>query len=114
MIGVDVSRNARVEVLLDQLARIVDDEGQSTRGSTYLDERTRALAILGAAVCSDSSTRTFTSLVASAQRAGATDQEILGVLFAVAPAAGESRLVSVAPRISKALGYDVHQAFEAG
>jgi len=110
-----VPPSARVKDLLDQLTKSVADPSSDTaRGAEHLDDRTRSLVVIGAAVCSDSPTRTFMSLVATAQRAGATDQEILGVLFAVAPSAGESRLVSVAPRISKALGYDVYRAFESG
>jgi alkylhydroperoxidase/carboxymuconolactone decarboxylase family protein YurZ len=79
-----------------------------------LDERTRALVLIAAAVCADSPTHTFTSLVTAARKAGVSDEEILGVLLSVAPSAGESRVVAVTPRISKALGYDVLQAMEYG
>ena len=88
-------------------------EGQPNPESS-LDEHTSALVIVGAALCSDSPTKTLRSLVESARRSGATDEEILGVLLAVAPAVGESRLVAVSPRISKALGYDVDEALEYG
>lgn len=111
-----MSPNAKVKHLFKRLTRAAEDGAtEIERGKTdeeLLDDRTRALVIIGAAVCSESSTRTFKSLVDSARRAGATEDEILGVLLAVAPAAGESCLVSVAPRVSKALGYDVYRAFE--
>jgi hypothetical protein len=53
-------------------------------------------------------------VVATALASDASEQEILGVLFAVAPAAGESRVVSVTPKMSKVLGYDMDEDFEAG
>lgn len=83
------------------------------KGGT-LDERTRALVVIAAAVCADSPAHTLMSLVNTARKAGATDEEILGVLLTVAPSAGESRVVAMTPRISKALGYDVEQAMEYG
>lgn len=112
--GFDVSPAARVKDLLYQLTKLAVDHGPGADESEYLDERTRALVVLAAAVCSDSSTRTLTSLVKSALQAGVTEEQVLGVLFTVAPAAGESRVVAVTPRISKALGYDIHQVFERG
>ncbi|HEU4319662.1 MAG TPA: carboxymuconolactone decarboxylase family protein [Acidimicrobiia bacterium] len=100
--------------LLNQLTKFTTDESLRVGEPGHLDERTRSLVLLAAAVCSDSPTRTFGSIVASARRAGVTDQEVLGVLFSLAPTVGESRLVSVTPRISKALGYDVDRALEIG
>lgn len=51
-----------------------------------------------------------TSIRATVQRAlneGATETEIVGVLVAVAPAVGLARIVSSAPRLAMAIGYDV-------
>jgi alkylhydroperoxidase/carboxymuconolactone decarboxylase family protein YurZ len=79
---------------------------------SLLDARTRALVVIGAAVCTNAATIEIESYVASAKEAGATDEEILGALFAVAPAAGESQLVTMTPRVSQALGYDIDEAFE--
>ena len=39
--------------------------------------------------------------------AGATESEIVGVLIAVAPAVGVARVVSTAPRLATAIGYDL-------
>ena len=39
--------------------------------------------------------------------AGATEEEIVGVLVAVAPAVGLARVVSTAPRLALAIGYDI-------
>lgn len=111
-----MSPSTKAKQLFEQLTRAskhgTSETGNSTAEPRLLDEHTRALVVIGAAVCSDSPTRTFKDLVTSARKAGATDEEILGVLFAVAPAAGGSRVVSVAPRLSKAIGYDVVHALE--
>ena len=45
-----------------------------------------------------------------AYRAGATEDEIVGVLLAIAPAVGNARTVAVAPRLALALGYDVEDS----
>ncbi|HET8739005.1 MAG TPA: hypothetical protein VFO17_04655 [Acidimicrobiia bacterium] len=79
-----------------------------------MDQRTRALAVIGAAVCADSPTNIFRAAVSRALASNASEQEILGVLFAVAPAAGESRVVSVTPKVSRVLGYDIDEDFEVG
>ncbi len=48
----------------------------------------------------------------AARAAGATDDEIVGVLIAVAPTVGLPRVVSAAPCVALALGYDVEAALE--
>ena len=40
---------------------------------------------------------------------GATEAEIVGVLIAVAPALGLARVVSSAPRLAMAIGYDIEE-----
>jgi 4-carboxymuconolactone decarboxylase len=47
-----------------------------------------------------------------AQEAGATEQEIVGVLWAVGPVVGLARVVAAAPTVALAIGYDVEAAFE--
>ena len=44
--------------------------------------------------------------------AGASIDEIVGTLIAVAPDVGVVRAVSAAPELALALGYDVNAAFE--
>lgn len=111
-----MSPNPKADVLISTLAQAAkNSELASTHSEAgNLDERTRALVVIAAAVCADSPTQTLTSLVHTARKAGATDDEVLGVLLTVAPSAGESRLVAMTPRISKALGYDVELAMEYG
>ena len=47
-----------------------------------------------------------------AQRAGASQDEIVGVLWAIAPVVGFARVVAAAPALALAIGYDVEAAFE--
>jgi 4-carboxymuconolactone decarboxylase len=107
-----MSPKAEVDQLLERLAVVADAGSHQTSDLEYLDARTRALVGIGAAVCTDAPSKTFQSLVDSALRAGATAEEVVGALLAVAPAAGGPRVVAVAPKIAMALGYDVDAAFE--
>lgn len=107
-----MSPRAEVEQLLERLAEVPEIGSYETSDVKYLDNRTRALVAIGAAICADAPTKTFQSLVDSALQAGATAEEVVGALLAVAPAAGGPRVVTVAPKIALALGYDIDQAFE--
>jgi alkylhydroperoxidase/carboxymuconolactone decarboxylase family protein YurZ len=51
--------------------------------------------------------------VERALAAGASEDEIVGLLIAVAPAVGLGRVVSAAPELGLALGYDVDSALES-
>jgi 4-carboxymuconolactone decarboxylase len=107
-----MSSSSEVEPLLERLALVQADGAYGSAEVKHLDGRTLALIVIGAAVCTDAPIRTFQSLVGSALKAGATVEEVVGALLAVAPAAGEPRIVAVAPKIALALGYDVDEAFE--
>ena len=74
-----------------------------------LDPRVQALVGLGALLAVDAATVSLRHKVEVAQRAGATEEEIVGVLLAIAPAVGHARTVAVAPRLALALGYDVEE-----
>jgi 4-carboxymuconolactone decarboxylase len=45
--------------------------------------------------------------------AGATADEIVGTLMALAPVTGMARVVAAAPEVALALGYDVDAALES-
>jgi alkylhydroperoxidase/carboxymuconolactone decarboxylase family protein YurZ len=51
--------------------------------------------------------------VEAALAAGATADEIVGALIAVAPITGLARVVSATPEVALSIGYDIDQAFEA-
>ena len=65
------------------------------------------LVRLGALLALGASTNSLRRTVDRAQEAGATEAEIVGVLIAVAPAMGLARVVSSAPRLALAIGYDI-------
>ncbi|MBV9000193.1 MAG: hypothetical protein JO304_14110 [Solirubrobacterales bacterium] len=65
------------------------------------------LVRLGALLALGASTSSLRRNVDRAQEAGATEAEIVGVLIAVAPAMGLARVVSSAPRLALAIGYDI-------
>jgi alkylhydroperoxidase/carboxymuconolactone decarboxylase family protein YurZ len=81
-------------------------------GRGALDRKTRGLVGIGAAISLGASTSTYRHLVEEAQGAGATADECIGAFVAAAPVAGAVRIVTGAPRLASALGYDVGEALE--
>jgi 4-carboxymuconolactone decarboxylase len=81
------------------------------RGSA-LDPKTSALLLVGVAVAMGSSAVCLEWSTGRALGAGASEEEIAGVLLAIAPVAGLGRIVSAAPDVAAALGYDVEAALE--
>ena len=65
------------------------------------------LVQLGALLALGAATSSLRATVDRAIDAGATESEIVGVLIAVAPAVGLARVVSTAPRLAIAIGYDI-------
>jgi 4-carboxymuconolactone decarboxylase len=78
-----------------------------------LDPRTHALVRLGALVGMDAAPASYQWSASMALAAGATVDEIVGVLIAVAPTVGLARVVSAAPEVALAIGYDIDAAFES-
>jgi alkylhydroperoxidase/carboxymuconolactone decarboxylase family protein YurZ len=78
-----------------------------------LDERTEALIRIGALVALDAPESSYLGAVESALLAGATLDELVAVLHAVAGSVGSARVVSAAPRLAMAAGYDIEHAIEA-
>jgi 4-carboxymuconolactone decarboxylase len=70
----------------------------------------RALVRLAAYVALDASPQAYTLGVGAAMSSGASPDEMMGVLFAVAPAVGVARVVSAAPKLASAMGFDVERA----
>jgi 4-carboxymuconolactone decarboxylase len=78
-----------------------------------LDDRSHALIRIAALISANSATpSTYMNCVEAALRAGATHDEIVGVLIAVLPLVGIARVVSAAPNLGLAIGYDVSDALE--
>ena len=86
--------------------------GHDTVEVSGLDQRTHALVRLGAALAVDAAPSSYQSTIDVALAAGASIDEIVGTLIAVAPTVGLARVVSAAPELALALGYDLETAFE--
>ena len=87
---------------------------QDTTQASGLDPKTHALVCLAAAFAIDSAPTSWSygSTVDQALAAGAELDEIVGTLVAVGPVLGLARVVSVAPELALALGYDLDTDFE--
>jgi 4-carboxymuconolactone decarboxylase len=91
------------------LDSVLDLEDQETG---LLDAKTLALVRLASLVSLDAAAVSYQWGVDAALAAGATPDEIVGTLLAVAPFAGIARVVSAAPEIATAIGYDMEGALE--
>jgi 4-carboxymuconolactone decarboxylase len=108
----------RFQETLRRLAMIdedfVEDEaglGLGPAAASALDPKTAAL--LHVAVCvAIGSPVSLEWSTGRALGAGASEEEIAGVLLAIAPVAGLSRIVAAAPDVATALGYDIAAALE--
>ena len=83
------------------------------RAGSCLDPKTHALVRLGASLAIDAAPSSYQAAVEPALAAGASVDEIVETLIAVAPTVGLARVVSAAPELALALGYDVDHAIEA-
>ncbi len=104
----------RVERLLRLLA-LNDEEsiegvlaaGPNSGPLPALNRKVDLLVRLGALLALGASTSSLRATVDRAIKAGASEAEIADVLIAVGPAVGLARVVSAAPRLALALGYDI-------
>jgi alkylhydroperoxidase/carboxymuconolactone decarboxylase family protein YurZ len=77
-----------------------------------LDAKTHALVRLGGLVALGGSCFSYHWAVEAALDAGATAEEVVGTLVAVAPVSGLARVIAATPEVALAIGYDLDQAFE--
>jgi 4-carboxymuconolactone decarboxylase len=80
--------------------------------STGLDERTFGLVKIAVLIALDAPPASYAWQVANAIDAGATAEDILGVLRAVAPQVGGPRVVAAAPEIMLSLGLSLPDGAE--
>ena len=80
--------------------------------ASALDPKTAALLQVGVSVAIGSSAVCLEWCAGRALAAGASEDEIAGVLLAIAPVAGLGRVVCAAPEVATALGYDITAALE--
>ena len=86
--------------------------GLGLAGTSALDPKTAALLRVGVSVAAGASAACLYWSITRAMAAGATEDEIAGVLLAIAPVAGLGRVTAAAPDVAIALGYDVAAALE--
>jgi 4-carboxymuconolactone decarboxylase len=87
-------------------------EEQANAAVAGIDPRSHALVRIAALIAADAATPSYMSAVQAGEAAGATHDEIVGTLIAVMPTVGVARVVSAAPKLGLALGYDVSEALE--
>lgn len=79
---------------------------------TGLDARTFALVKIAALIALDAPPASYAWQVAAALDDGATPEDILGVLRAIAPQVGGPRVVAAAPELMVALGLALPEGAE--
>jgi len=77
-----------------------------------LDDRSRALAGLGALLAVGGSAIAYQRCVTDALRTGLSPEQIVDVLLELASTIGLARLVPAAVELASALGYDIDRALE--
>lgn len=82
---------------------------ESSREATGLDPRTFALTKIATLIALDAPPASYAWQVANALEDGATPEDILGVLRAVAPQVGGPKVVAAAPEIMVALGLSLDE-----
>jgi len=88
-----------------------DDQAGGSAGRD-LDPRTVALVRVAALVAIDGPDPAFNAAIGLALAAGATPDDVVDTMIAVGPTVGSAHLVSAAPKIALALGYDVGTELE--
>jgi 4-carboxymuconolactone decarboxylase len=77
-----------------------------------LDPKTLALIRLAALIAVGGAVPSYGPLVEDAVEAGASSSEIVDVLVGVIPVVGLPSVVAEAPKLARALGYDIEEALE--
>ncbi len=91
---------------------LCSEEGDLT--ASRLCPKEHALVQIGALIALDAAPQSYVPYVESARQAGASAEEIVGTLVAAIPVLGAPRVVSAAPKLGLALGYDLDAELEAG
>jgi 4-carboxymuconolactone decarboxylase len=78
----------------------------------WLPEPSVSLARIAALVALDAPTSAYRTSVEAARRTGAREEDLLALLASLVDVVGSARVISAAPRIALAAGYDVEAALE--
>jgi alkylhydroperoxidase/carboxymuconolactone decarboxylase family protein YurZ len=85
---------------------------QSNESASALDRKQHALVRVAGLVALDAAPPSYMASVEAGLAAGLSREEIVGALVALLPVVGVARVVSAAPKLGLALGYDVAHALE--
>jgi alkylhydroperoxidase/carboxymuconolactone decarboxylase family protein YurZ len=109
----------RYQEILRRLAIIDEEFARAQAGLEFtrpargaLDPVVTELVRIGALVASGSPEVCLEWSTSRALAAGATEEEVTGVLLAVAPVIGLGRMTGAAPGVAGAFGYDIDTALE--
>ena len=96
----------------DQFIDALLSEDRANAALSGIDPKSHALLRIAALITADAAPPSYMNAVEAGVDAGASYEEIVGVLIAVMPIVGVARVVSAAPNLGLALGYDVSAALE--
>jgi alkylhydroperoxidase/carboxymuconolactone decarboxylase family protein YurZ len=82
------------------------------RSVPSLAEPAGSLARIAALVALDAPPSAYRAAVEAARRTGAREEDLLALLASLVDVVGSARVISAAPRIALAAGYDVEAALE--
>jgi alkylhydroperoxidase/carboxymuconolactone decarboxylase family protein YurZ len=86
----------------------------SGSASDAIDDRTSSLLRIAALIAIDAETPAYQCEVRDAICAGASPEQIMAVLVVIARVAGSAHVMSAAPKLALAMGYDVDAGLEDG
>jgi len=92
------------------VAGVLTGIGADGPGVRSLSPEVAHLVHLGALLALGAAATSLRSAVDLARGAGATDEQIVGVLVVIGPAMGLAQLVSTASRLAVAIGYETDEA----
>jgi len=96
----------------DAYVDLLLSNGLACEAEAALERRTSALVRIGALIALDAAPPSYMEAIEDARANGASCDQIVGCLVAVLPTVGVARVVSAAPKVALALGYDVDAALE--
>ena len=102
----------RLVVRDDEFLKNVLSNDSANETASSLGAKAHALVRIGALIAIDAAPQSYVPSVEAARYAGASDEEIAGTLVAAISVVGAPRVVSAAPKLGLALGYDIDAALE--
>jgi alkylhydroperoxidase/carboxymuconolactone decarboxylase family protein YurZ len=103
----------KIAIADDRYVEEVLSNDRANLTASTLDAKAHALVRLGALIAIDAEAPAYMWTLEAARRAGASDDELVGCLLAAMPTLGVARIVSAAPKLGLAMGFDVASALEA-